>query len=180
MNIGNSGIPVWSGELAETPIGPINVTVSEVGLRQVAFAPLSTWAPQPGEQPQAPETAPAWLGQALEQMGDYLQCHCRLFGLPIDWRGVGNFQREVLELTQRIAFGEVRTYADLAHDLGRPRAARAVGGALARNPMPLVLPCHRVVGSDRRLHGFGAPGGITTKAWLLQLEGVRIVDQRLG
>ncbi len=63
------------------------------------------------------------------------------------------------------------TYADVAQQIGQPKAVRAVGRANATNPMPIIIPCHRVLGSDGRLHGYGGPGGLDTKAWLLRLEG---------
>jgi methylated-DNA-[protein]-cysteine S-methyltransferase len=73
-----------------------------------------------------------------------------------------------------IPYGHVTTYGDLARQLGVPRAARAVGRAQATNPMPLVIPCHRVIGSDGGLHGYGAGDGLQTKAWLLHLEGASL------
>ncbi len=92
---------------------------------------------------------------------------------------IKGFQRDVLQLTAEIPFGEVRTYGELAQQLGKLGASRAVGTALARNPMALVIPCHRVIGSDRKLHGFAAPNGIKTKAWLLELEGHEIKNDRV-
>ena len=92
----------------------------------------------------------------------------------------GKFQREVLQLTLEIPFGEVRTYGELARTLGKSAASRAVGGALARNPLPLLIPCHRVVAATGALTGYSAASGIATKAWLLELEGHKIVSQKLG
>jgi methylated-DNA-[protein]-cysteine S-methyltransferase len=84
------------------------------------------------------------------------------------------FQREVLQITFEIPYGETRTYSDIAHQMGRERAARAVGRAEATNPMPLVVPCHRVIGSDGKLHGYGGGEGLKTKEWLLKMEGAVI------
>ncbi len=89
----------------------------------------------------------------------------------IDWDGVSGFRRAVLEETLRIPAGETRSYGWLAQRVGRPRAARAVGRVMATNPLPLVIPCHRVVASDGSLHGYG--GGLAMKAALLRAEGGR-------
>ncbi len=80
------------------------------------------------------------------------------------------FQLQVLHLTTHIPYGQTSTYKDIAIQVGKPNAARAVGRVEATNPIPLVIPCHRVLGSDGSLHGYGGPGGIKLKAWLLQLE----------
>jgi len=85
----------------------------------------------------------------------------------------------VLDLTRQIAFGEVLTYGEIARRLGKPAASRAVGAALGRNPMPLLIPCHRVVAANRSLTGYSAADGIKTKAWLLTLEGGKVVGQKL-
>lgn len=89
----------------------------------------------------------------------------------IDWEGVSGFRRAVLEETLRIPAGETRTYGWLASRVGSPRAGRAVGRVMATNPLPIVIPCHRVVASDGSLHGYG--GGLDVKAALLRLEGAR-------
>lgn len=89
----------------------------------------------------------------------------------IDWEGVSGFRRAVLEETLRIPAGETRTYGWLASRVGSPRASRAVGRVMATNPLPIVVPCHRVVASDGSLHGYG--GGLDVKAALLHLEGAR-------
>jgi methylated-DNA-[protein]-cysteine S-methyltransferase len=108
--------------------------------------------------------------QALEQIDEYLTGKRKSFDLPIDWSVLTSFQAQALRATFEIPYGEVRTYGEIALDLGKPRAARAVGRAEATNPMPLVLPCHRVIGADGKLHGYGTGNGLETKAWLLKLE----------
>lgn len=92
-------------------------------------------------------------------------------GADLDLSGLTPFEREVLEYTRRIPRGRVVTYGTIARALGRPRAARAVGTALGRNPIPLLIPCHRVVSSTGHLQGF-AYGGLARKAQLLKMEGV--------
>src|SRR5690606_41649195 len=99
----------------------------------------------------------------------------RDFDVEIDWSALSPFQASVLRLVWAIPYGQTRTYGDIAGELGQPGGARAVGRANATNPMPLVIPCHRVLGTDGRLHGYGGPGGVVTKAWLLQLEGSRLL-----
>ncbi len=88
--------------------------------------------------------------------------------VDLSWKS--DFQQRVLELTRRIGYGRTTTYAELARRAGKPRAARAVGQVMAGNPLPLVIPCHRVVGCDGRLGGFSAPGGTVLKRRLLELE----------
>ena len=107
----------------------------------------------------------------LTHLREYLLGERRFFPLPIAWDSLPPFQRAVLRATFAIPYGEVRTYGEIATLIGRPGAARAVGRALATNPMPIVIPCHRVVGHDGSLRGYGGPGGLMTKAWLLRLEG---------
>jgi methylated-DNA-[protein]-cysteine S-methyltransferase len=108
--------------------------------------------------------------QAARQIREYLAAQRLSFSLPIDWSVLTPFQEQVLRATCSIPRGETRSYAEIAAQIGKPNAPRAVGRAEASNPIPLVIPCHRVIGSDGRLHGYGAPGGLETKAWLLELE----------
>ena len=90
--------------------------------------------------------------------------------IPVALDGFGGFSREVLTACRQIKFGQKITYAGLAAKAGRPAASRAVGNALARNPLPLVIPCHRVLRTDGKMGGFSAPGGISFKKRLLTLE----------
>ncbi|HWH18352.1 MAG TPA: methylated-DNA--[protein]-cysteine S-methyltransferase [Allosphingosinicella sp.] len=93
--------------------------------------------------------------------------------IAIDLEGVAAFERRVLAAALRIPAGETRTYGDIAEALGAPGAARAVGAALGRNPIPIIIPCHRVLAADGRSGGFSAPGGASTKLRLLEIEGAR-------
>ena len=112
---------------------------------------------------------------ALAQIARYLDGKQQAFDVPIDWSVLSPFQKTVLEEVSNIPYGRTRTYQEIADALGQPGAARAVGRANATNPMPLVIPCHRVVGASGALHGYSGPGGVETKAWLLQLEGSRLI-----
>ena len=89
----------------------------------------------------------------------------------MDWSVLTPFQAEVLQAVYTIPYGRLLTYKDIAEQIGKPGAVRAVGRANATNPMPIIIPCHRVLGADGKLHGYSAPGGLETKAWLLRLEG---------
>jgi methylated-DNA-[protein]-cysteine S-methyltransferase len=153
----------WSAVLQKSPIGPVWVAVSSAGLARVMIgAPLET-----SGEGHAPET----LAKALSQLKEYFQQRRERFELEIDWHGLAPFSLRALRAAGKIPYGQVRSYAQLAEQIGRPGASRAVGGAMAANPMPIVVPCHRVVGSDGKLHGYAAPNGIETKAFLLRLEG---------
>ncbi|MBM3145263.1 MAG: methylated-DNA--[protein]-cysteine S-methyltransferase [Chloroflexi bacterium] len=104
------------------------------------------------------------------QIEEYLAGERESFDLPIDWSVMTPFQKKVLIATCEIRRGETRTYKEIAVRIGTPHASRAVGRAEATNPIPIVIPCHRVIGSDGKLHGYGGHGGLETKAWLLELE----------
>jgi len=101
------------------------------------------------------------------ELDDYFAGRLREFTVPLDLRGTP-FQRKVWELLRNIPYGETRSYGQIAHALGRPTAVRAVGGANARNPVSIIVPCHRVIGSDGKLTGYG--GGLDRKEALLNLE----------
>ena len=124
-----------------------------------------------GNQAKAPEAeweaADAPFRQALLQLEEYFAGRRRTFDLPLAPRCT-TFQRKVLEALQAIPYGQTRSYKEVAAAIGQPKAVRAVGGANARNPVPIIIPCHRVIGSDGSLTGFG--GGLEVKQTLLRLE----------
>jgi methylated-DNA-[protein]-cysteine S-methyltransferase len=165
--------PVWIGVLEGSPLGTVWVAASERGLAAVEIE----------DQPEALHKNLRRLGfdlpirddtrtaQAAQEIGEYLAGQRTSFDFPIDWSVLTPFQERALRATFAIPYGQVRTYGEIAVEIGSPRAARAVGRAEATNPMPLVIPCHRVVGSDGELHGYGAGQGLMTKEWLLRLEG---------
>jgi len=115
--------------------------------------------------------APEKLEEATQQVGEYLSGERKAFQLPVDLSGMTPFQQTVLNEVSKVPRGEVVTYGDLARRIGKPRAARAVGQALGSNPVPIVVPCHRVIASDGSLGGYSGRRGIKTKEALLTLEG---------
>ena len=167
--------PLHSIVLTVSPIGPVRMVLSLRGLAAIEFGLPSF--PQPSI-PIDPRLEPLLL-TAQEEIKSYLNGQQREFTLPIDWRVFTPFQARVMRVTAAIPYGEIRTYGQVASAAGCSKAYRAVGGVMARNPIPIVIPCHRVIGSSRELHGYSAPGGLETKAWLLQLEGHQIEHQRL-
>jgi methylated-DNA-[protein]-cysteine S-methyltransferase len=147
----------------ETPIGRLLLAASAAGLLRVSF-PSGTRArgPEPGWT-----ESDEWLADPARQLAEYFAGERRIFDLRLAPRGT-SFQRLVWAALAEIPYGETRSYGDLARRIGRPAASRAVGAANGRNPLPIVLPCHRVVGTDGSLTGFG--GGLAVKRALLALE----------
>jgi O-6-methylguanine DNA methyltransferase len=117
---------------------------------------------------EAEEVAP--LQQAIDELRRYLAGEHIQFSCPLDLHGTP-FQVSVWEELYRIPYGETRTYTEIAHAIGHPSAVRAVGAANGSNPVAIIVPCHRVIGSNGSLTGYG--GGLPTKAWLLHLEGIK-------
>lgn len=161
----------WISQILDTPLDTLWIAVTKTGLAAIAFRQNQTsfteWLEGHGCSPiyDAERTA-----QARQQILEYLAGQRTEFSLPLDWRFMNAFQTRTLQATLAIPYGATTTYSALAAGLGRPRAARAVGRAEATNPLPLVIPCHRVVGKDGSLRGYGGPRGIQHKAWLLELE----------
>jgi methylated-DNA-[protein]-cysteine S-methyltransferase len=162
----------WIGVLETSPLGPVWVAVTERGLAAVDFGVTrETFAQRISLRGyNSLFFDEARTAQAVQQLGEYLRGERRAFDLPVDWSSLTPFQVRVLQLTCAIPYGRVSTYGEIARQMGKPAAARAVGRAEATNPMPLVIPCHRVLGSDGALHGYGAGEGLKTKEWLLALE----------
>lgn len=165
-------VEVFIGRLDSSPIGPIWVAVSKRGLVAVEVSAdqgsLSNQLTHLGfDQIVFDQEKTA---AALKEIQEYLDGERRTFEMPIDWSVLTPFQERALRITYEIPYGGVKTYGEIAQQLGNPHGARAVGRAEATNPMPLVIPCHRVIGADGGLHGYGAGEGLKTKAWLLELE----------
>jgi len=118
------------------------------------------------------EEGAGFLNKAKEQVAGYFSGRRIQFDFPLDLSGATSFQRTVYKAMRTIPYGEVRTYRWVAKKIGKTKAWRAVGGACAKNRWPLAVPCHRVVGSDGRLTGFSASGGLALKEELLKVEGM--------
>ena len=149
----------------DSPVGTLLLAASDAGLHAIEFAenrhPVKRsidW--QEGDYP--------LLARAHLQLDEYFAGTRHVFDLPLSPQGT-DFQRKVWNTLASIPYGQTISYAQLAQRIGKPSAMRAVGAANGRNPLPIVLPCHRVIGADGSLTGFG--GGLPTKQFLLQLEG---------
>ena len=159
-----------------SPVGELTLTVTEAGDIRALL-----WPDHPenlvslenrGDQVAAPTTShPATVGTTFEntthQIADYFDSRRTTFDLPLDLKGT-DFQVETWQALQTISYGETSTYGQHAAALGRPKAARAIGAAIGRNPISIIVPCHRVVGASGSLTGFA--GGLPTKSFLLELE----------
>jgi methylated-DNA-[protein]-cysteine S-methyltransferase len=144
----------------ESPFGVLRLTESEKGLAELHIL-------RPDERPREKETLSPLLEEACRQLMAYCGGRLRVFDLPLDLNGT-DFQRAVWAELCNIPYGETASYGEIACLIGRPRAVRAVGGANHRNPVAIIVPCHRVIGSDGRLVGYG--GGVDLKAKLLSHE----------
>ncbi|MGV9625809.1 methylated-DNA--[protein]-cysteine S-methyltransferase [Streptomyces sp. NPDC003487] len=167
---------VWT--VVDTAIGPLLLAATGEGLVSVVFhatdavreRALERIAQRLGTEPVDAPGSPL-LAEAIRQVEAYFAGARRDFALPLDWSLVSGFNRQVLrELADGVPYGTVVGYGDLARRVGQPGAAQAVGIAMGSNPLPVVVPCHRVVESDGGIGGFG--GGLETKRKLLALEGV--------
>ncbi|MEA3017446.1 MAG: methylated-DNA-[protein]-cysteine S-methyltransferase [Sphingomonadales bacterium] len=117
---------------------------------------------------------PPFVADAMTLIGRLLRGEkVDLAGVPVEPEGASELERKVYEAARRIPCGEVRTYGEIARAVGAPGAAQAVGAALGRNPVPIVVPCHRVLASGGRSGGFSAPGGVDTKFRMLEIENAR-------
>ncbi len=167
---------IYIGVSSPTSLGRIWVAVSERGL--VAISMLDDRNAFIDELEERHRTTVILDERRTEaytlQVQEYLAGARERFDLPIDWSVMTPFQEKALRATCGISRGETRTYGELAGLVGNPKASRAVGRAQATNPIPIVIPCHRVISSDGKLHGYSGHGGLKTKAWLLELESSKI------
>jgi len=153
-----------------SPVGELILTASETALKAVFFpvrrnrsAPEAGWVEDDGRGP-----AGALLAAVRRQLTEYFEGTRTTFDLPLDGTG-STFERRVWDLLRTIPYGATTSYGALARRLGDPRATRAVGAANGKNPIPIIVPCHRVLGVRGELTGFG--GGLDRKRWLLEHEG---------
>jgi methylated-DNA-[protein]-cysteine S-methyltransferase len=156
-----------------SPVGDLVIAATGDAISGVYFAtsrqdppPLAGWTPDDGRG-----AASMLLARARDELGEYFDGTRTRFDLPLAPAG-SVFERRVWDLLREIPYGTTTTYGALARRLGDPRASRAVGAANGRNPIPIIVPCHRVVGARGELTGFG--GGIACKRWLLEHEGALI------
>jgi methylated-DNA-[protein]-cysteine S-methyltransferase len=172
-----AGLVDVSFDVADSPVGPLLLAVTEAGLCRISF--------DPEPERETEELArtfgvrvlrgPREVDRVRRELEEYFEGRRHTFDLPLDLRGRSGFSREILDRLARVPYGEVTTYKSLAVEAGNPRAARAVGTIMNRNPIPIVLPCHRVVGANGDLVGYG--GGLDRKRLLLSLEGA-LLDER--
>ena len=164
--------PIYIGELNGTPLGDFRLAASDFGLVAVEWADsqpeFDSYLARLKRPIQPNEKI---IKPYAKELAEYFEGKRHTFTIPIDWTLFRPFQREALQAIFRIPYGETRTYAEIAEQINRPHAYRAVGRANATNPMPLVIPCHRVIGTDGKLHGYGGGEGLPTKEWLLKMEG---------
>ena len=173
--------PLAVAMVENTPVGTIVLAASDSGLAYLSFQGLQDFKTLILDKSNIPGSRALEIVHAAgRQVQEYFERKRKAFDIPFDLEGQPEFRRQVLLETSRIPYGKTLTYGEVAARIHSPKAARAVGGALARNPLALVIPCHRVVADGGGLHGFSAPGGLATKALLLRLEGLAIEDDRLA
>ena len=160
-----------SARLHHPIFGNIDLYYNDDGIYKLTFSAVDLTA---GDQTGSASVVNSTSQQALAGANNilrYLSGEQKDLEIAVDWSIFPEFQKKVLKLAYDIPFGSVETYGQLAVRTGDPKSSRAVGAALGKNPIPIVIPCHRVVGADGSMHGYSAPGGLATKAWLLRLEG---------
>ena len=156
--------------VADTPIGPLTLAATPDGLVRIGFGHEDGLLAELAAQV-SPRVVrlPARLDDLRRQLDEYFAGRRRRFDVPLDRRLSHGYRLAVLEELSRVPYGETVSYRDLAERTGHPKASRAVGTAMATNPIPIVVPCHRVLRTGGALGGYG--GGLDTKVWLLRHEG---------
>lgn len=148
-------------EYYESPVGLIEFKASDKGITQLIFC---------GEHKKQ-VTSNDVTKECKKQLEAYFSGQLKKFELPLDWTGT-KFQKSVWEILTEIPFGQTLSYQDIAIKLNNPKSVRAVGGANGRNPITLIVPCHRVIGANSTLTGYA--GGVARKKWLLEHEGIKV------
>ena len=158
-------------DVVDSPIGPLLVAVTPRGLFRIYFDPEPEHELERLARAAGPRVlrAPRQVDGVRRELDEYFRGRRRAFDLQLDLRGTTRFSERVLAELALVPYGSTATYGQLAGRAGKPSAARAVGTVMNRNPIPIVLPCHRVVGANGSLVGYG--GGLDRKEQLLRLEG---------
>lgn len=163
--------PLIRWDVIETPVGMLYVAANARGVCRTTLGGSAEAFIAEQDPLARTERDPAALAAIIAQLREYFAGERVVFDLPLDMAQMRPFQRQVLRQALTIPAGTMWTYGQLARAIGKPKASRAVGTALGSNPIPLIIPCHRVIGSDGKLHGYGTGEGLPTKRWLLQFEG---------
>ena len=166
----------------ESPIGSIEIHATDTAVSRVEFAGEQVEANEEegGENssshssPSMPPGAHPLLDEVHRQLDAYFAGDLRCFDLPLDLDGTP-FQRQVWQQLLSVGYGQTASYQDIAHAIDNPKAVRAVGAANGRNPVSIIVPCHRIIGSGKRPKLTGYGGGLWRKEWLLRHEGVLLV-----
>ncbi|WP_268964573.1 methylated-DNA--[protein]-cysteine S-methyltransferase [Rheinheimera sp. UJ63] len=142
-----------------SPLGLLEIVANEAGVVAVTFC----------LRQQQPSTEPQWTREAKAQLSAYFAGELTLFQLPLAAEGTA-FQQHVWQALLTVPYGQTASYGDIAKQIGNPKGMRAVGLANSKNPISIIVPCHRVIGANKTLTGYA--GGVDKKAWLLAHEGV--------
>lgn len=145
----------------ESPLGLIEIKATDQGISQVIFC---------GDKTFDVHSCPL-IAECITQLQNYFNGKLKTFALPLDWKGT-SFQEQVWTALTQIPYGKTNSYLDIARAIGNAKAVRAVGGANGRNPISIIVPCHRVIGANATLTGYA--GGISRKQWLLKHEGAQL------
>ena len=172
----HSGHPAIRFGRLQTPVGVVFVGATDKGVCDVTFGQPSERRYRERLLRRSPEVwrDDAGLAKVTDELRAYFAGTLTRFSLPVDLRQVTSFTARVLRETRKLRSGQVASYGELAARIGSPGASRAVGGALGRNPVPIIVPCHRVIAQRGRIGGF--TGGLATKRILLELEGYRLPE----
>jgi methylated-DNA-[protein]-cysteine S-methyltransferase len=166
-----SGLLDAGYDVVDSPLGPLLLAATDRGVLRISFDPSPEESLERLTRLAGPRVlrAPRQVAAVRHELDEYFEGRRREFDLTLDLRGTNAFAARVLDELARVPYGRTATYGELAARAGRPSAARAVGTVMNRNPIPIVLPCHRIVGANGSLVGYG--GGLDRKEQLLRLEG---------
>ncbi|HKH29886.1 MAG TPA: methylated-DNA--[protein]-cysteine S-methyltransferase [Gaiellaceae bacterium] len=170
----NEGLLDVGFDVVDSPVGALLLAATPRGVCRISYDADPEAQAERLARVYGPRVlrAPRAVDGAKRELDEYFDGRREAFDVSVDLTGAAEFTRDVLRELAQVPFGEVTTYGQLAARVGRPRAARAVGTVMNRNPIPIVLPCHRVVGSTGSLVGYA--GGLDRKEQLLRLEGARL------